>query len=88
MAEIGIHGLAAGHDQHQRAQSDKRIKHADMLEKSKAVERIERRQNLRTKADLPRPQRRNDDKPDNEHRAENNSDAGGALVLNSEQHSQ
>ena len=82
MAEIGIHRLAAGDDQHQRAQNQQRLAPARLGEKRDAVNRVEGGKDFWLARDLRRAQRRDDGEPDDQQRTEDDADLRRAAELN------
>ena len=85
MAEVGVHRLAPGHHQHQRAEDQQRLVEPSLAEERQAEPWIERPQDLRLADDLRQAEDGDDDEPDDEDRPEDDSDARGALELDGEQ---
>ena len=88
MAQIGIHRLSAGNDEHKRAHDQQRRVAARLPQKPQAIERVEGGQDLRLPDDLREPQPADNDEPDQQDRPEHAADAGGALELHREQRRQ
>ena len=84
MAEVGVHGLAAGDDQHDRAENRQQAQAAGMGEESQAASGIESRRDLGMRDDLSRAQGADDEKPQREDRPENAAYAGRAARLQRE----
>jgi hypothetical protein len=85
MPEVRVHGLAAGDDQHQRAEDEQRLARAGAREEANAMRRIERRQNRRLARDLGPAENGDRDEPDDQDRAENDADSRRALELDGEE---
>ena len=85
MAEIGIHGLAARHHEHQRAQRQESLVRARLLQKGQSVQGVEGAQDLRVQRDLPHAQRRDRGKPEEQDRAEDAAHAGRSVMLDGKQ---
>ena len=85
MAEVGVHRLAPGHHQHQRAEDQQRLAKPGLAEERQAEPRVERPQDLRLADDLRQAEDGDDDEPDDQDRPEDDADARGALELDGEQ---
>ena len=85
MPEVGVHRLAAGDDQHHRAEDEQRFAKSGVREERQAEDGIERHQNLRLARDLRDAESGDDDEPHDQHRPEEEADARGALELDGEQ---
>jgi hypothetical protein len=69
MADVGIHRLAAGDDQHQRAQGEKRVEQTGVPQIIDAEKGIEDRKNFRMLLDLPEAENSDHDEPEHEPQA-------------------
>jgi hypothetical protein len=88
MAEIRVHRLATGDDEHQGTQDEEGIERTGVSKKRKTINGIEGRENLRVQPDLPDTKPGDNDKPDGQNWTEDNADARGALILNGKQNGQ
>ena len=85
MADVGVHRLAAGDDQHQRAENEERVVDAGAGEEFEAVERIEGGENLGPRGDPGRAERGDRREPDREDRPEHDADPRRSLELDGEE---
>ena len=85
MAEVGVHRLAPGDDQHQRAEDQQRLHEMRVRQKPRAVDGIEGGEDLGFGVDLGGPEDGDGEEPDEHDRPEQRADAGGALELDGEE---
>ena len=79
MTEIGIHGFAAGDDQHQATRRISASRKSTATEERETIEGIERRKHLRVDPDPAKPGAAIDHKPQDDDRPENGADAEAPL---------